>query len=228
MVKVLTYNIRHACGMDGTVSLARIGGVIRDSGAGLIALQEVDRCRLRSGLKHQAQRLGRELKMRAVYGPTIGFGIIGLYGNAVLSRYPVRSVVRHRLPGAGEPRGLTVCRVALPDREVYFLCTHLGLSTTARRRQITRLLEILEPLPGPVILAGDLNCGPQAPELEPLLERLTDTCTDPDLRTFPSVRLTHRIDYVFISPSLRATASGTIDTRASDHRPYFAQIRLVE
>ena len=73
MVRVLTYNIRHARGMDGTVSLARIGGVIRDSGGGLVALQEVDRCRLRSGLKHQAQRLGRELKMRAAFGPTPGW-----------------------------------------------------------------------------------------------------------------------------------------------------------
>jgi len=56
----------------------------------------------------------------------------------------------------------------------------------------------------------------------------SDTCTDPDLLTSPSVRQAHRIDYVFISPSLRATASGTIDTRASDHRPYFAQVGLVE
>jgi len=228
LVKVLTYNIRHACGMDGAVSLERICGVIRDTGAGLVALQEVDRYRFRSGLANQAGRLGRELKMRAVFGPTTGWWLFGTYGNAVLSRYPVRSVARHRLSGGGEPRGLIVCRVAVPDGEAYFLCTHLGLSAEARRRQMARLLEVLKSLPGPVILAGDFNCGPRAPALEPLLERLTDTCTDPELLTFPSFRPAHRIDYVFTSPSLRGLACGTVDSQASDHLPYFAAIGPAE
>ncbi len=224
-LRVLTYNIRHARGMDGAVSLERICGVIRDSGAGLVALQEVDRYRFRSGLVHQARRLGRKLGMRAIFGPTIRWWLFGIYGNAILSRYPVRSVARHRLPGGGEPRGLIVCRVAVPGGEAHFLCTHLGLSAQARRWQITRLLEVLESLPGPAILAGDFNCGPDAPELEPLLARLTDTCTDPGgVLTFPSIRPAHRVDYIFVSPPWQSLACGTVDSQTSDHLPYFAEI----
>jgi len=42
-VKILTYNIRHAKGMDGKVSLHRISLVIEESKADIVALQEVDK-----------------------------------------------------------------------------------------------------------------------------------------------------------------------------------------
>src|SRR5690606_40244932 len=42
-VKVLTYNIAHGVGHDGRLDLDRIAGVIRRSGADVVALQEADK-----------------------------------------------------------------------------------------------------------------------------------------------------------------------------------------
>lgn len=224
-MKILTYNIQHGRGTDGSVSLERIAGVIGHTGADLVALQEVDRRRRRFGLTHQARRLGRLLDMRYEFCGTIGWWIFGFYGNAILSRYPISFRRCHSLPGPGEPRGLVTAGIRIGDGEVHFLCVHLGLSAEARRQQIAHLLTVAGDFDGPLILAGDFNCRPDAPELAPVLRTLTDTSTNPegDL-TFPSINPTARIDYVFVSPHWRSLASGTVDTQASDHLPYYAKI----
>ena len=43
VLRVMTYNIHHAEGLDGKVDLERIANVIRQSNADVIALQEVDK-----------------------------------------------------------------------------------------------------------------------------------------------------------------------------------------
>lgn len=40
---VMSYNIHHGVGLDNQLSLERIAGVIRDAGADIVGLQEVDR-----------------------------------------------------------------------------------------------------------------------------------------------------------------------------------------
>lgn len=42
VLRLLTYNIHHAEGLDGKVDYDRIARVIRDTKADLVALQEVD------------------------------------------------------------------------------------------------------------------------------------------------------------------------------------------
>lgn len=84
----MTYNIRHGRGMDMVIDLERLADVIRKADADIVGLNEVDIETERSGGVDQAGRLGELLGMHVVYGPNIEYQG-GLYGNALLCRYPV-------------------------------------------------------------------------------------------------------------------------------------------
>ncbi|NPV80782.1 MAG: hypothetical protein HPY52_10980 [Firmicutes bacterium] len=89
-----------------------IAEVIAAQSPDVVALQEVDRWRLRSGRVDQVRQLGESLGYHYAYAPAFSSleadGRKGEYGNALLSRLPILSwdVVRlwHRsIPFPGEP-----------------------------------------------------------------------------------------------------------------------------
>jgi endonuclease/exonuclease/phosphatase family metal-dependent hydrolase len=95
---VATYNIHRARGLDGKVSLSRIGDVLRQIDADVVGVQEV--------YEPQAETLARDLGMQLVTGVTVHRSD-GAYGNAVLTRLPLQGVatfdlsVHAREAGAG-------------------------------------------------------------------------------------------------------------------------------
>ena len=73
----------------------------------------------------------------------------------------------------------------------------------------------------PTLVLGDLNAPPDAPELAPLLARLTDAwpaSAGPGF-TYPADKPEKRIDYVLVSPHFRVRSATVPTTEASDHRP---------
>lgn len=69
---VMSYNIHHGVGIDGQLSLQRIADVIRDSGAEIVGLQEVDRhYGERSDFKDQAKELADLLGYHYAYGANL-------------------------------------------------------------------------------------------------------------------------------------------------------------
>src|SRR5690554_5844498 len=104
-MKFMTFNIRHALGLDGQIRLERISDLIAQSGADVISLQEVDRFMSRSGNVDQAAELGRVLKMQWWYAASIRHGR-SEYGNAILCRCPIVDDQVIFLPGEKERRSL--------------------------------------------------------------------------------------------------------------------------
>ena len=114
-VRVATYNIHRARGLDGRTRLERIAAVLATIDADIVALQEVvGASPLKPG---QAAELGAALGMGWVTAPTRHLRT-ALFGNVVLSRFPVRHHVQHdltwqtceprnvqRTPGAAESGG---------------------------------------------------------------------------------------------------------------------------
>jgi endonuclease/exonuclease/phosphatase (EEP) superfamily protein YafD len=72
-------------------------------------------------------------------------------------------------------------------------------------------------------VAGDFNSEPGSA----VVSRLRDSglrdawteCGRGEGFTYPADRPTKRIDYVFLSGTLRCTAAEVLDTQVSDHRP---------
>ncbi|SDD90776.1 Endonuclease/Exonuclease/phosphatase family protein [Paenibacillus sp. UNCCL117] len=170
-VRIATYNIHHAENLDGRVRPASIAAELAGEKADLIALQEVDRFRLRSGLQDQAALLARTLRMHVLFAPAVRSGL-SQYGIALLSRYPVKDSELYRLSGGKEPRCLLLATVLLPQGELTVASVHLDTSASAREKQLAELELRLSRVQGPLVLLGDFNTGRQDPLLQGLANSL--------------------------------------------------------
>lgn len=231
---VMTYNIHHGEGADGTIDLERIAGVITAAAPDLVALQEVDVRTTRAGGADQAHELARLTRLHAVYGRTIPYQG-GLYGNAVLSRWPVNGFVNHPLPytPGREKRGILEAEFDLPGLPAFrFLATHFDITAADRKKAVVRLNEILRERPPdlPMLLAGDLNDTPGSESLAGLSAHWQSAGASGALLTSPAARPKRQIDYILFRPAARWRVAGVrvIDEAvASDHRPVVAVLELV-
>jgi endonuclease/exonuclease/phosphatase family metal-dependent hydrolase len=154
-VTIATYNIHGAVGTDGRFDPARIGDVILETGADVIALQEVPlgNERNESVLKLLQQRAG----FHCAAGHTCLVDGCG-FGNGILSRYPIGSARNIDLTfGGREPRGAVDADIDCHGHPLRVVATHLGLSLAERRQQVERLLEHFDTDRMAVVLLGDLN-----------------------------------------------------------------------
>lgn len=229
-LRVLSYNIHHAQGMDGKLDLERIAGVIRVVQPDLVALQEVDRRVKRSGSVDQPGELARRTGMNVAFGANIQLQG-GHYGNALLSRHPIVSHKNHLLPNvdAGEQRGVLVAEIKLDSMQqpLLFLATHLdhrrddaerfasadmiNALVTGSKKSVTQQS---------AILAGDLNDVHGSRTLERLGKAWRNTTAHP-LPTIPVAEPTRQIDFVLFRPSNRwkpVQTSVLDEAVASDHR----------
>ncbi|HEV7286378.1 MAG TPA: endonuclease/exonuclease/phosphatase family protein, partial [Kaistia sp.] len=82
--RILSYNV-HACvGTDKKLSPERIARVIQSRDPDIVALQEIDVGRARSGRIDQAQVLAELLGMEAHFHPSTRIGPDEHYGDAIL------------------------------------------------------------------------------------------------------------------------------------------------
>ena len=140
-VRVATYNIHRGRGLDGRTRLERIAGVLAAIDADIIALQEVvGASPLKPG---QAAELGAALGMGWVMAPTRHLRT-ALFGNVVLSRFPVRHHVQHDLTWKTcEHRGVQRVDLAMDDDTLHFYNVHLGTSLLERRHQAAKLASLV-------------------------------------------------------------------------------------
>jgi len=144
--------------MDGRFDPERIGQVIHEIDADVIALQEADkRFGDRNGLLNLA-RLERDTGLAIV--PVSGMAKAhGWHGNVVLFRRgAVRDVHQIRLPGL-EPRGAVVAEIELEaGGAVRIVAAHFGLLRRARQHQARMIFDIMKAREEiPTLLLGDLN-----------------------------------------------------------------------
>ncbi len=235
-----TYNIHHAQGVDNRLDLERIASEIERTGASVIGLQEVDRhWSSRSEFVDQAQWLATRLKMDVTYGANLDLeptaasgGERRQYGTAILSRFPIRESRNTLLPRPqnGEQRGLLEAVFKVRGATVRFANTHLQHNSAVERTaQAQRIAELLADSREPVVLVGDLNARPDAPELTPLFEHYDDAWTEGgtgDGFTYPAESPNARIDYVLVSPEIAVSKATVFSTLASDHLPLTADVTV--
>lgn len=231
-LRVLSYNIHHGEGMDGRIDLERIARVIRSVDPDLVGLQEVDVRTRRSGGVDQALVLAQLTGMHVVYGATMPFQN-GLYGNAVLSRWPAAEFSNFALPPnpGHEPRALLAARFGARPFAGHLYATHLDIHRDDRLNSLERILKATNTEKGLFtsfkILIGDLNDTPDSE----LLRRLHDAgwrsaVTGP---TVPVVAPKRQIDFILFHPPTlwRVREQRVLDEEvASDHRPIFAVLEF--
>ncbi|MGD2059336.1 MAG: endonuclease/exonuclease/phosphatase family protein [Acidimicrobiia bacterium] len=232
-VRYMSYNLHQSFGTGGEMDVSEIESVIESSGAAVVGLQEVARGGLLNANTDLVHLLGERLGWEhvAFFGTTDP-----VWGNAILSRYPLGDVERRLLPKVGTPyqRGYLAAPVATPGGEVLFISTHLQHINDPEVHDDDpeadlypvhheQLGVVVEGWGGrrPAVLVGDLNARPGWRQIDELLETgWIDSWAESgsgDGYTSNAADPRYRIDYVFHTPDLTATNVEVIESQASDH-----------
>lgn len=242
-LRVLTYNIHRAIGVDRRFRPRRIVRVIAHHRPDVALLQEVDDGVPRSREIDLARELAAELGYEHL---AVGHNVSlkkGRYGNATLSRFPI---VRERnidlTIGGRKRRGCQHTQVELGDDfgavtlEVFNL--HLGLSAQERRKQL-RILgrsKELRRVAGetPCLVGGDFNDWRSL--LHPAMEELGFESTagpsgrNASFRTYPSFSPQGGLDRIYTRGPLKLLQARRCRLKlsrvASDHLPVLADFEL--
>ncbi len=231
-LNVLSYNIHHANppSKTGFIDLEAIAGVIRESKADVVMLQEVDVHTRRSGDVDQAQVLGKRLGMHAYFVKAIDHDG-GAYGVAILSKLPLENKKRIPLPldsqKPGEPRVLGTAEIQLKNgQRVTVACTHLDAQKTSlsRELQAAALQKTLHEEKGTLILAGDFNDVITSKTMALLRQDFRLTCQDCP-PTIPVEKPEKTIDFILMKGPVAVKQHRVIkETYASDHLPLWARL----
>jgi endonuclease/exonuclease/phosphatase family metal-dependent hydrolase len=224
-LRIASYNIRKARGLDQKRSPERIVEVLNSLNADIVALQEADR---RFGDRVAA--LPRVMIEQETDFDLVEVGgnaaSLGWHGNAVLTRKGVRPVRSERieLPGL-EPRGALRIDFDGPTQFSVF-AVHLGLMRAHRRAQLRAVSQAAHPAI-PTVIAGDFNEWSPSRGLEPLADRFV---THAPGSSFHARRPIAALDRISLSPELRLTDAGVVQNpqarRASDHLPIWADLEF--
>src|SRR6188472_3297559 len=96
--RLATYNIHHGAPAGRGVDHRGLVAACRGLDADVLALQEVDRRAWRSHLVDQPGRIAWNLGMHHRFDPNRSLGLLGRYGNALLSRGRILDVEHLVLP----------------------------------------------------------------------------------------------------------------------------------
>ena len=178
--RFVAWNVERGTQFDGQVEALRTHPYLRT--ADVLLLTETDAGMVRSGNRVVARELAQALGMHYAFVPcdlnlTKGSGIeqdlpgeneLGLHGNALLSRYPIRHVrpvflkngvdkVASREKRIGR-QAAVAAEIVFPNFPVTAVSIHLDAHSTQRHRYL-QLQEVLNSLGDrqPVVLGGDWN-----------------------------------------------------------------------
>jgi endonuclease/exonuclease/phosphatase family metal-dependent hydrolase len=221
-VRVMTYNLHMGFATDGHLGMETLAQVIEESGAEVVGLQEVCRGWYITSSLDMLTWLSRRLEMPYLSGPTAD----PLWGNAILSRYPIIGHGSALLPTGGKriQRGYLWARIDVGDvEELVMVVTHLHDPEEeghVRELQVPPILEFWAGRPS-TLLVGDFNAEPDDPEIEMILDAgLRDAFAGIGTGlgyTFASNDLHKRIDYIFVSRDLAPSDLDIPQSTGSDH-----------
>jgi endonuclease/exonuclease/phosphatase family metal-dependent hydrolase len=178
--RVVAWNIERGKELDGQIEVLRSDPYLRE--ADVLLLTELDVGMARSGNRDVPGELARALGMHYAFAPcylslvkgsgvereTNGENDLGLHGNAILSRYPLRNA--RMLPLANgidklasrEKRlgrqSAVLAEIDLPAGRVTFASVHLDANATQRHRA-AQMKSVLDSLPAGsrALIGGDWN-----------------------------------------------------------------------
>ena len=227
-IRIVTYNVHGAVGLDRRRLPSRQLDLLRRLDADCIALQEFVNYPVAAGghlLEHWCHSLG----MDGRFAPCFVRGGQE-FGNAVLSRFPVKESREHDMSAPGAHR-----RVALElsldtgAATLNLMTVHCAVRPRARALQQVMITALVGKAEEDVrVLLGDFNeWHVWNPTFRALREHFA---VGPTLATFPAVAPALALDRIWVSPPARLLST-QVESRppapyASDHLPVLATVAL--
>lgn len=242
-VRIGTFNIQH--GRDHgkyletkteTIDLPKMASVIREASLDVCALNEVRDEEFTPVACNQAKEIAAELGYHFRFAKAIDFRGGG-YGNAIVSRYPIRAVRTYRVAvpkseriGGGhyyEDRVLLSADLDVDGQTLTVLACHFGLAPDEQTRAVETAKRALSETPHPAVLLGDFNVRPDSEIYRALAKTFTDAADGslPNF-TFPSHAPDRKIDYLFTANGARAKGFTVCPRIASDHLAVWSEVEF--
>ena len=235
-IKVLSYNIHYGLGMDKKLDLKRIANVILSHDPDLVGLQEI-------GDSTMTAELGKLTGMKSVFGQSLGR--MDGYGDAILSKHPLKWVNNYSIPSASSSRyqamGVDVDLSGIYQKGtvVRLINTHFDwLKTIGSQEARLATVEVIERgfftenANISAILTGDLNAVPESLPLQKLEQKgWVQETLGKDLKTIGSQNPRKQIDYVLVRPRKNwkiIDIEVLNEPIASDHLPILLTIELLQ
>ena len=224
-LKLMSYNIRNAKGMDNVRNVQRIVNVINNEAPDVVAVQELDSMTTRSNQTFVLAEVAERTQMHASYAPAIDFQG-GKYGIGILSKDKPLDIQTYPLPGREEKRMLMVAEF----KDYFFACTHLSLTEEDRLTSLEIIKNSVKSNQKPFFLAGDLNDTPNSKFIQALQEDFL-ILTNTKKPTYPAPEPKETIDYIAAWKGntdnfANLSAQVVEEPLASDHRPLPVQLRM--
>jgi len=241
-LKIVTYNIRWRSGDDLKELIKLFREDVEIGKASIIALQEVDRKKKRTGNTNTVKLLADELGLYYAWAapPGAKAGQEEETGVALLSVYPLADVRRIVLPhdGPGHRRRVALgasIKVDGVEMRVYSAHAETRISMDKKLDQLNALLEDLNKhaAKAPAIIMGDFNTWQPdaAPKTIKLFSEAGFTTPFDGQKTFSQkvlfVPVDFRLDWIWLR-GLEAKSHG-IDREVdvSDHWPLWTNVKLL-
>ncbi|RQX09578.1 endonuclease/exonuclease/phosphatase family protein [Micromonospora inaquosa] len=227
---VVAYNIRMGFGLDGRFDLTGLAEVVDRQRPDVVLLSEVDRAWLLNGGHDTLDLLSDRLGMPYVFGPAAD----PVWGDAVLSRWPVRDPRSRPLAAVGAPTGAQALAVTLDLGDgvhTAVVSTHLqpppGRDPVGQARAVADFA-IRYAAGRPLVVAGDLNTEPGDEAFAEFAKAgLVDALAAArPLATSPADDPRQQIDHIFVSPGLIPADPVAPRSTASDHLPVAVTLTL--
>ena len=234
---IVQYNVGvfdkyEASGFDAVAS------VVKELGADVVTLNELDSCTVRTGGVYQAETFAKEMKDWNYHFASAMPYNGGAYGVGVASK-PELEVLRTDKIALPKLDGREPRAVAVVEYKDFVLCsTHLDLTLDSQLGQVEAINHYMDSVYAdcnkPIFLGGDFNCFPDS---EPVaLLKKTWALLTPETVSFPSHAPDRCIDYIFVRPNgknitVEATSIPqslqTADVAtASDHLPVALTVKF--
>ena len=226
-LKLMSYNIKNANGMDNVCNFQRIANVINNASPDVVAIQEVDSMTNRSGQKYVLGEIADRTQMHGYFAPAIDYDG-GKYGIGLLTKQVPLRLQTLPLPGREEARTLILAEFT----DYIYCCTHMSLTEEDRMKSLELVKAFTSSSTKPLFLAGDMNAKPESGFIKEL-QKDFQILSNPKQHTFPAPDPKETIDYI---ATLKQNAKGFAvisakvinEPMASDHRPILVELRTAE
>ncbi|HVF85464.1 MAG TPA: endonuclease/exonuclease/phosphatase family protein [Abditibacteriaceae bacterium] len=241
-LRVMTFNI-----VGGLIGVDNVAQVVREQKPDVLCLQET--MGLTTGRPGALQQQADPLPALQALLPKNWF-MARTHEVTTFSRFPIVSQRVHEMPLA-TGRAILETQVNVRGKMLSVFNVHISMvelspaekqrdramprvlqfggSSTTRQKQIDVLLAATAKVRTPLVVCGDFNLPPRGTVYRNLSSKLTDSFRVAGWGSGFSFRADMplmRIDYIWLSDRVRVLDCQVLNVRASDHRPYVADVEV--
>ena len=220
-LKVMTYNIQQGYDSSGLKNYAGQLALIRQFNPDVLGLQESDTSRIANGNSDVVRYFADRLGLYSYYGPKT---VLGTFGIALLSRYPIENPRTFYMYSMGEQTATIIAEITANGKPYQVMVTHLG-----NGGPLPQLEDVLSTLSTQqnIVLLGDFNFKPATDQYRQATAVLADAWVRAGSPTPIGLEWNadQRIDHIFVSAGVEVVAARYVPAPLSDHPALVVEVK---